>query len=130
MSAVIEAIRTEQTGLAIDQLPQPQGYYMLVRMVKAPQKVGSIHIPESRQADETVANPLAEVVLMGPDCFANKEQFPSGPRCQVGDVILMAPYSGIRVLLGSEVEADEYRIIHDGIPAAVVPNPSIVRRGL
>lgn len=129
---IAEAIRT-YSEVAIEDLPQPQGYYILVKMRKVSEKIaeGSVlYAPESRVYDETLACPLAEVVIMGPECFLDQKLYPSGPRCKVGDVILMAPYAGQRVLVGNDVQADEYRIITDAVVAAVVPKPSLVRRNM
>jgi co-chaperonin GroES (HSP10) len=131
MSAAIEAICTS-SDVSIDNLPQPQGYHILVKMRKVSEKIGKsgLYIPESRKADEDMASPLAEVVLMGPECFLDAKVFPSGPRCKVGDTVLMAPYAGQRVLVGTAVDAQEYRVITDAVITCVVPNPDLVRRNL
>lgn len=132
MSTVVEPIQVPQR-VALGDLPQPCGPYMLVRMLPLSDKISKnslIHMPDSRKKDEESASPLAEVVIVGPECFLRKDLFPAGARCKEGDVILMAPYSGIRFLAGEDVEAEEYRLIHDGIVSAVVPRPEIVRRGL
>lgn len=128
MSAVLSPINS--MAELTDQLPQPQGYYILVRMRKTPKKVGSIHIPEARVGDEDMASSMAEVVLMGPECYKDEKVFPSGARCKVGDIILMAPYSGQRFLFGSDSEPTEYRVITDAVVACTVPNPELVRRNL
>ncbi len=131
MSAVVEAIRAV-TPIASEELPQPKGPYILLRMRKVSNKASKnslIEMPESRVADETMANPMADVILMGPDCFRDPV-FYGERRCEVGDTILMAPYSGQRVIIGAHSEADEYRIIPDYVVVAVCPNPDLVRRGL
>ncbi len=131
MSATVEAIRTNP-GVALEDLPQPKRFYILVKMLDVSEKVNAnsrIVMPENRKADEEVANPLAEVILMGPECFSGPE-FPTGAACQPGDIILMAPYSGQRVIVGPNLDADEYRIITHHVVTAVVPRPELVRRGL
>jgi co-chaperonin GroES (HSP10) len=47
-----------------------------------------------------------------------------------GDIIIMAPYAGQRMLVGSEIEADEYRLVADACVTAVVPAPELVRRNM
>ena len=91
------------SNIDTSQLPQPKGFYLLVQMRKVSDKIGDtgLFMPESRQKDEEVASPMAEVVLMGPECYQDQKVFPSGPRCKVGDVVLMAPYAGQRFLFGT-----------------------------
>jgi co-chaperonin GroES (HSP10) len=133
MSTVLEPIRTI-SGVLKEDLPQPRGPYMLVKMRKLSEKVSKeslLYVPESRIADEQHACPLAEVILLGPECFNNPpENFPAGPRCKEGDIIIMAPYAGQRMLVGSEIEADEYRLVADACVTAVVPAPELVRRNM
>jgi len=129
---IAEAIRTF-SEVAIEDLPQPQGYHILVKMRKVSEKIaeGSVlYAPESRVHDETLACPLAEVMIMGPECFKDEKLYPAGPRCKVGDVILMAPYAGQRILVGTDVQAEEYRIIPDAVVSAIVPKPGLVRRNM
>ncbi len=126
--SVLEAIRTI-SEVAIEDLPQPKANYILVKMRKVDEKIGSLFVPESRLSDENHATPLADVILMGPECYL-ETSYPKGPLCKVGDTILMAPYSGIRVLVGTEAEAYEYRLISDHIVAATVSKPSLIRRNL
>ncbi len=62
--------------------------------------------------------------------FKDEKLYPAGPRCKVGDVILMAPYAGQRILVGTDVQAEEYRIIPDAVVSAIVPKPGLVRRNM
>lgn len=120
------------SNIDTSQLPQPKGFYVLVRMRKVSDKIGDtgLFMPESRQKDEEIASPMADVVLMGPECYQDAKVFPAGPRCKVGDVVLMAPYAGQRFLFGTDADPVEYRLITDAIVSAVVPNPDLVRRNL
>lgn len=119
MSAVVQPICCE---VALADMPQPKGKFMLVKMLEVDEKwsPGSLlHRPDNNKSDEDVANPLAEVVLMGSGCTAE---------CQPGDVIFMASYSGHRFELGVAGDAKEYRIIADSCVLATVPRPEIVSR--
>ena len=104
-------------------LPVPQGWMLLVKPYKTPRQIGSIHVPESRSADEDLASPLAQVVAMGPDAYTG-DKFPSGPRCKVGDYVVFRANSGTRV----KVNGVEYRLMNDDSIDAVVADPRGVSR--
>lgn len=111
----------------------PQGYFILVEILKAPEKIGTLYVPEERRSREDVASPMAKVLAMGPDCFLNIEGvYPptkyGTPRCKVGDVVLMQKYSGSKVRLAGQDERD-IRLIHDKDVQAIVTDPDAVRRG-
>lgn len=110
------------------ELPIPVGHHILAKLVKAEEKHGGIYIPESRKVDEDHANMMATVISIGPDCYLDVERFPSGPRCQIGDTILMKSLAGVRVMVGPTADREEYRIINDDTPLAIVPNPSMIGR--
>lgn len=96
---------------------KPVGYKMLVKMYETPKQVGSVIIPDSRKADEDVASMMACVLAMGPQAYdVNREQFSNGPWCDVGDIIIMKPYTGVRI----KMDGSEYRLINDDSVDAVV----------
>lgn len=96
---------------------KPVGYKMLVKMYETPKQVGSIVIPESRKADEDVASIMAEVLAMGEQVYdPTREQFSHGGYCKIGDIIIIKPYTGVRVKVGDV----EYRLISDDSVDAVV----------
>ena len=103
----------------------PQGYHLMVEMVEAKKKIGSIHVPEERKRLEDTASPIAKVLAMGPDAYQDKQKFPSGPWCKVGDNILMRSYSGTRIKFGQR----DIRFINDDSVEAVVIDPESIERG-
>ena len=115
----------ESIGIA---LPVPVGHHILAKPMVTEARYGNIVIPDSRKGDEDVASMVAEVVSLGPDCYLDIERFPSGPRCQPGDIILMKSMAGVRFMHGAGPEKVEYRIINDDTPLAIVGNPSMVGR--
>jgi len=115
----------ETVGIA---LPTPVGHHILAKLLKAEEKHGPIFIPESRKIDEDHANMMATVIAIGPDCYLDAERFPSGPRCQVGDTILMKSLAGVRVMIGPSSDREEYRIINDDTPLAIVHDTAMIGR--
>ncbi len=110
-------IHTDKPEMVYPYPIKPTGYKMLVKMYETPKQVGSIVIPENRKADEDVASMMAEVLAMGPQAYDTaREQFSRGPWCDVGDIIIMKPYTGVRI----KVDDAEYRLINDDSVDAVV----------
>jgi co-chaperonin GroES (HSP10) len=64
------------------------------------------------------------VAKLGPMAYADKDKFPTGPWCKVGDFIITRAYSGTRVL----IHGTEWRIINDDTVEAVVEDPRGIRR--
>lgn len=109
-------------------LVQPKGYRILAVLHRAPEKSdGGIIIPENLKDRQDLAQCVGYVVAMGPDCFKDKDRWPSGePLCEVGDYILFRSFAGTRFMItGSE---HEYRILNDDAVEAVVMDPNRVRR--
>jgi co-chaperonin GroES (HSP10) len=56
---------------------------------------------------------------MGPDCYLDKERFPTKPYCKEGDFVLIRAFQGTRF----KVHGEEFRIINDDNVEAVVDDP-------
>jgi co-chaperonin GroES (HSP10) len=61
---------------------------------------------------------------MGPDCYKDKDRFPSGAWCQEGDFVLVRPHSGTRI----KIHNKEFRIINDDSVEGVVEDPRGISR--
>jgi co-chaperonin GroES (HSP10) len=73
---------------------------------------------------EEVLSPVLFVVKMGPDAYADKVRFPSGPSCKVGDFVIVRPNTGTRI----KIHGKEFRIINDDSVEAVVQDPRGISR--
>jgi co-chaperonin GroES (HSP10) len=73
---------------------------------------------------EEVLSTVLFVVKLGPDCYADKTRFPSGPSCREGDFVLVRPNSGTRM----KIHGREFRIINDDSVEAVVEDPRGITR--
>jgi co-chaperonin GroES (HSP10) len=73
---------------------------------------------------EEVLTPVLFVVKMGPDAYADKTRFPSGPSCKTGDFVIVRPNSGTRL----KIHGREFRIINDDSVEAVVEDPRGITR--
>lgn len=107
------------------QMPKPQGYKLLCALPKIEDAFdsGLIKADITKQHEELQTTVLF-VVSMGPDAYQDKDKFPNGPYCKVGDFVLVRPYTGTRV----KIHETEFRIINDDSVEAVVENPIGIRR--
>ena len=89
----------------------------------------AIQVKDINQADQTiyqeeVLTTVLFVVDLGPDCYLNKDKFPSGPWCKKGDFVLVRPNSGSRLV----IHGREFRMINDDTVEGVVDDPRGIKR--
>lgn len=107
------------------QLPQPATYHLLCVLPEIDDKYDSGLVKSGQTLHfEEVMSPVLFVVAIGPDAYADKTRFPSGPSCKVGDFILVRPNTGTRV----RIHGREFRIINDDSVEAVVQDPRGISR--
>jgi len=108
------------------QLPKPQSYHILCMVPKAEEEYSESGIIKSALAmqHEEVLTPVLFVMALGPDAYADKERFPSGPSCKVGDFVLIRPNSGSRL----KIHGQEFRIINDDSVECTVEDPRGISR--
>jgi co-chaperonin GroES (HSP10) len=107
------------------QLPEPSGYRILCAIPDIDQQYES----GLAKADLTVHNEellttVLFVVKMGPDCYKDKDRFPSGPWCKEGDFVLVRPHSGTRI----KIHNKEFRMINDDSVEGIVEDPRGISR--
>jgi co-chaperonin GroES (HSP10) len=107
------------------QLPVPQGYRMLVGIPNAEKEYSSgiIKADDTLRMEEVLST-VFFVIKMGPDCYKDKNKFPTGPWCKEGDFILARPNTGTRL----KIHGREFRIINDDSVEAVVEDPRGITR--
>lgn len=110
------------------QLPDPSTYYILTVVPEAMEEYADSEVGLVKDAKtmyyEEVLTPVLFVVKMGPDCFADKTRFPSGPSCKQGDFVIVRPNSGTRL----KIHGREFRLIADTSVEAVVQDPRGISR--
>lgn len=110
----------------MNTLPTPVGYKILVKMRKVVEEKtkSGLYLPDQTKQDENTASLIAEVLSIGPDAYRDPAKFPNGAWCSIGDHVILRSYSGTRIKITNE----EYRLINDDTPEAVVPDPDSVER--
>ncbi len=121
----LAAVLNKEVEDRAKQLPSPQGYRILCAIPEAEEafESGIIKSDETRRHDELLTTVLF-VVQIGPDCYADKERFPSGPWCKQGDFVLVRPNAGTRLVIHDR----EFRLINDDSVEAVVQDPRGIKR--
>lgn len=107
------------------QLPVPVGYKILVALPEAEDKFesGLVKSDETKRMEEVLAT-VFFVVDLGPDCYTDKERYPTGPWCKKGDFVLARPNSGTRL----KIHGREFRMINEDTVDAVVQDPRGISR--
>ena len=102
------------------KLPQPTGWRLIVLPFKMDEKTkGGIIMNETTLEKQQVASQCGNVLAMGPQCYTDKERYPNGPWCKVGDWVIFARYAGSRI----QIEGGEVRLLNEDEVLATVKNP-------
>lgn len=106
---------------ALDRLPQPVGYRLLVIPYYPPAKTkGGIYVPDATRDREAFATVAAYVVKVGPDAYKDENKFPTGAWAEEKSWVLMGRYAGNRF----KVDGLEVRLINDDNIIATILDPS------
>lgn len=108
------------------QLPKPVGYRLLIEIPEVEETYGGsgiIKVAKEIHHDHVLSF-VGRVLAMGDQAYADKERFPSGPWCKVGDYVVFRMNTGTRFKVGE----DEYRLMNDDSIEAVVSDPRSLAR--
>lgn len=107
------------------QLPKPVGYRLLIALPKVEETYESGIVKADRtRLEEQILSMMGAVIDMGEQAYSDKDRFPTGPWCSIGDFVMFRPNSGTRF----RVNGQEYRLLNDDSIEAVVPDPRGVTR--
>lgn len=107
------------------QLPKPSGYRILCAIPEIEKEFESgIIKAETTLHHEELLTTVLFVVALGPDCYRDKNRFPTGPWCKEGDFILIRPHAGTRLV----IHGREFRIINDDSVEGTVDDPRGIKR--
>lgn len=110
------------------QLPDPAGFMLLTVVPEAMEEYADSDVGIVKSGKEIwkeeMLTPVLFVVKMGPEAYQDKTRFPSGPRCKIGDFVIVRPNSGTRL----KIHGREFRIINDESVEAVVEDPRGISR--
>lgn len=107
------------------QLPEPSGYRILCAIPDKEQEYESgLAKADITMTNEDLLTTVLFIMKMGPDCYKDKDRFPSGAWCKEGDFVLVRPHAGTRL----KIHGKEFRIINDDSVEGVVEDPRGISR--
>jgi len=111
---------TETEDKVASKLPEPKGYKILIGVPEVSEKTdGGVFMPDGIKSAEETASIIGFVMKLGPDAYADKDKFPTGPFCTEGDFVIFRSYSGTRF----KIHGKEFRLVNDDTVEAVVDDP-------
>ena len=117
---VWDGAQAEKKKNEVEKIPQPSGWRMILFPLKLQGKTkGGVLLTDDTVTESQVTTNICKVLKMGPECYKDKEKFPSGPWCKEGDWVLITRYAGSRI----RIDGGELRIINDDEILAVVDDP-------
>ena len=117
---VWDGAQAEKKKNELEKIPQPSGWRMVLFPLKLEGKTkGGVLLTDETVTESQVTTNICKVLKMGPECYKDKEKFPSGPWCKEGDWVLITRYAGSRI----RIDGGELRIINDDEIIATVKDP-------
>lgn len=124
-SARIEVEAAKEAELEAS-IPKPVGYRVLIALPNVEDTFGESGLlkAESTRREEYILSTVGSVLDMGEQAYSDKERFPTGPWCKVGDHVMFRANTGTRFKVGNQ----EFRLMNDDSIEAVVDDPRAVTR--
>ena len=80
-------------------LPKIPGFHVLIRPVSVKsQTKGGILLPDSTKEDMSYLTTVGRVVALGDLAYMDKDKFPAGAWCNVGDYVCYGKHTGTKLL--------------------------------
>ncbi len=107
-------------------IPKPVGYHILVALPKPDDTFGPSGILKTSTTidHDNILSMVGVVLDMGKQAYADKERYPEGAWCKIGDYVMFRANTGTRF----KVRGQEYRIMNDDSIEATVDDPHAITR--
>ena len=118
-----EALVLDPTQLpeaAIERLPHPTGWRILLLPFLGMKKAGSIFLPDQTIEREDLATFCGYVLRVGSLAYKDDEKFGGVPWCKEKDWVIFGRYAGSRF----KIEGGEVRILNDVEIIATISDPT------
>jgi len=80
-------------------LPELPGFHVLIRPVSVKsQTKGGILLPDSTKEDMSYLTTVGKVIVLGDLAYMDKDKFPAGAWCNVGDYVCYGKHTGTKLL--------------------------------
>ena len=108
---------------ALEQLPNPTGYRILVLMHAGAKKTkGGIYLSDNTLETIQMTSVCGYVLKMGDLCYKDEKKFPNGPWCKPNEWVMFGRYAGARF----KIEGGEIRILNDDEIISTIKNPESI----
>lgn len=104
----------------MSDMPRPCGWRVLLKPMKAPDRIGSILLSDESKSATQFKMAVAEVISVGPEAYTG-DRFTTA-WCKPGDYVFIGKYAGSPLTYAGE----DYKMVNDDEIIAVVPDPSKV----
>ena len=105
---------------ALERLPQPTGWRLLVLPWAGPQKTkGGIILSDKSHEMIQITTVVGYVLKMGNLCYKDEKRFPSGAWCKEKQWVMFGRYAGSRF----RIEGGEVRILNDDDIIGTIGDP-------
>ena len=111
---------TQLPEAAIERLPQPTGWRILLLPFRGMKKAGSIFLPDQTIEREALATVCGYVLRVGSLAYKDDEKFGGVPWCKEKDWVIFGRYGGARF----KIEGGEVRILNDDEIIATISDPT------
>ena len=126
MTTMTEQVEVTEEEME-QQLPKPVGYRLLIALPTIEKEFDSgIAKAERTLNEERIMTTVGVVLDMGAEAYSDKDRFPHGAWCKIGDYVVIRPHTGTRL----NVNGQELRLINDDSIEAVVADPRGVTRAI
>ena len=105
---------------AIDRLPQPTGWRILLLPFKGQKKHGSLYLPDQTIEREALATVCGYVLRIGPLAYKDESKFDGIPWCKEKDWVIFGRYADSRF----KIDGGEVRILNDDEIIATIADPT------
>jgi co-chaperonin GroES (HSP10) len=106
-------------------LPKPVGYKILIALPDMDDAYDSGIIKSTKTLrEEYILSNVGLVIDIGEQAYNDKERFPTGAWCKLGDYVIFRANTGTRL----QIQDKEYRLMNDDSIEAVVSDPKGVKR--
>ncbi len=113
-------LKTVKNETNLEKAPNPTGWRILILPYRGISKTkGGVLLSDNTVMEQQLHTQVGLVLKMGPDCYTDKEKFPTGPWCKQGDWVIFARYAGSRI----KIEGGEVRLLNDDEILATIKNP-------
>ncbi len=121
-----EGVEGSLDGELESAIPVPCGYMILIALPEVQKTYKGTNIEKSEESirHDTILSMVGLVLDMGPQAYSDKDRYPTGPWCKVGDYVMFRQNTGTRF----KVNGQEMRLLNDDSIQAVVANPTLVER--